>query len=318
MTEMTYKPGNISCSEARELLSDLIDARRGEIPHPDGTRLSEPGLRAAVELHVAACQECREELESLEEVGAVFAGFDVGELPVQAFSDYGQLARERMAREKTASPGRMDYFWRQTSFWLTLGASGMVAASFFMMIQPSLSGKSNREILALNGGPHRVAIARQTKRVAPEPIRYKVPMPNGAQIVPVNDPSDCNELQRLRQYEARALYLEFPAPLLGASLQTTRDTDRVAGEDPIGLRVSEVLPGSPAQAMGLMKDDYIVQWNNVSVTNGGAEETVKFLMGINKLGAGTPVSLHVIRPEGSQFVYRKPMTGVLGEYDAAQ
>src|SRR5438034_1146716 len=71
--ETTHKPGNLPCSDVRELLSDLIDARRGEIPHPDGTRLTEPGMRAAVELHVAACEACREELYSLQEIGAAFS-----------------------------------------------------------------------------------------------------------------------------------------------------------------------------------------------------------------------------------------------------
>src|SRR3954463_9930349 len=96
--ESTHKPGNLPCSDVRELLSDLIDARSGEIPHPDGTRLAEPGLRAAVELHVAACISCREELEDLQEVGSAFSEFSVGELPAQHFADYGQRVRERMAR----------------------------------------------------------------------------------------------------------------------------------------------------------------------------------------------------------------------------
>src|SRR5476649_2620370 len=103
--EMIHRPGDaLSCMDVRETLSDLIDARRGEIPYPGGTRLAEPGMRSAVELHVASCTECREELHTMEEVGAAFAEFSVDEAPVQRFAEYPRIIRERLARENVASP----------------------------------------------------------------------------------------------------------------------------------------------------------------------------------------------------------------------
>src|SRR4051812_21562681 len=57
-------------------------------------------MRAAVELHVAACEPCREELNDLQEVGAAFSEFSVGEVPAQHFADYGQRIRARMARSE--------------------------------------------------------------------------------------------------------------------------------------------------------------------------------------------------------------------------
>jgi len=71
--ELTHRPGNLMCMEVRELLSDVIDARRGEIPHPEGTVLAQPGMKAAVELHLAGCGPCRDELAAMEAIGAVFA-----------------------------------------------------------------------------------------------------------------------------------------------------------------------------------------------------------------------------------------------------
>src|SRR4051812_23404820 len=96
--ELSHRPGNLSCSEVRELLSDLLDARRGELPHPDGTRLAEAGVRPGMELHLAACDGCRREMGDLEDLGMAYAEFAVNEVPAQMFSDYGRKVRDRMNR----------------------------------------------------------------------------------------------------------------------------------------------------------------------------------------------------------------------------
>src|SRR5688500_2654922 len=103
--ERVHKPGNVRCTEVREMRRDLIDARRGEIPHADGTRLSACGMRPTIELHLPGCAGCRDELAILEDVGAAYSEFSVGELPTQAFSDFGAKVRARMANGGAASAG---------------------------------------------------------------------------------------------------------------------------------------------------------------------------------------------------------------------
>src|SRR5436853_3038300 len=59
----------MTCVEVRDILSDLIDVRNGEIPPVGASRLSEPEVRADAESHLAGCAECRAELIVMEEVG---------------------------------------------------------------------------------------------------------------------------------------------------------------------------------------------------------------------------------------------------------
>src|SRR5471030_3108316 len=99
--EMIHRPGDaLSCTDVRETLSDLIDTRRGEIPYPGGTRLAEPGMRSAVELHLAGCADCREDLHALEEIGLAYSEYSVGEPSAQMFADYPRIIRARLAKEK--------------------------------------------------------------------------------------------------------------------------------------------------------------------------------------------------------------------------
>jgi len=139
----------------------------------------------------------------------------------------------------------------------------------------------------------------------------------GAQTVSLHNPTEPNTLRQLQQHEGRSGYLLFPEPLLGLRLKTTRDVDRVVGEGPIGLMVDQVIPGSPAQMMGLRKNDFIVTLNGMEVKGGGAEEAVKFLSSIKELGAGTEISIDAVRPVQSELLFMKRMHGVLGQYEFA-
>src|SRR6185369_8175824 len=133
--EMTHRPGNLTCIDVQECLSDIIDARRGEIPYPGATRLAEPGLRAAVELHLAGCAACKNELQTLEEVGAAFSEFSVGEVSTQVFADYPRKVRARIARqdaERRAADRKKFLAMNKRRIWTTLAASGVAASLLFM------------------------------------------------------------------------------------------------------------------------------------------------------------------------------------------
>jgi hypothetical protein len=319
--DLNAKPGNLSCAEVRELLSDLIDVRCGEIPHPDGTRLSEPGLRPAVELHVASCPACREELNALWEVGAAYADFNVGEAPAQHFANYAQQVRARMGQSRApvrmvARPGRRI---------VRLAVATALAASVLVAIL--LFGFRSRELPA---GGTRVAKLVETHPRAPSrgpvqtPMRVQFPGQNGVSLATLNlthNPAlPGPTLDRVRSDEGRYGYLVFseqPAPgadqLLGVSLRTTRDVDRVQDEGPGGLMIYSVEPGSAAQKAGLRPNDFIVAVNDMEIKNGGAEDAVAFLTALNQLGAGARAYIHIVRPEGAHYVYLEPFEAVLGE-----
>lgn len=328
--ETNHKPGNLACSDVRELLSDLIEVRAGEIPHPDGTRLSEPGMRAAVELHVAACEPCREELHTMEEIGAAFSEFSVGEPPAQNFANYGMRVRARMARtepgvvsgayalrtvgsQPTAKPRRLLRFAAFTVS--TLAAASVVFALSTSMFHSSKEGK-----VAEAG----TKASRKTRIVAAKaPQQMRVFVPGGAQTVSqefIHNPTEPKLVQTLQDDEKRYGYFVFgektvgdDKPLLGAYLKTTRDVDRVVDEK-LGLMVYYVVPGSPADAMGLQPNDIIVNINDMEINDGGAKDAVQFLTKIREEGAGKPVNLHIVRPVGQEHLFMEKK-GTLGEYE---
>jgi anti-sigma factor RsiW len=327
--ETTHKPGNLPCSDVRELLSDLIEVRSGEIPHPDGTRLSEPGMRAAVELHVAACEACRNELLTIEEVGAAFSDFSVGEPPAQHFANYGQRVRARMARTE---PGVISgaYALRTTDAkpaakrgrllrFATFAVSTLAAACVALAVSTNFLNVKT---------PNKVAEAKAKSKsrvvlAAKAPPQMRVLVPGGAQTVSqefIHNPAEPKLLQTLQDDEKRYGYFVFgektvgdDRPLLGAYLKTTRDVDHVVDEK-LGLMVYFVTPGSPAAAMGLQPNDIIVNINDMPINDGGAKDAVQFLSKIREEGAGKPVTLQIVRPIGPQHLFMEK-SGVLGEYE---
>ena len=325
--ETNYKPGNLTCTEVRDLLSDVLDARRGEIPHPDGTALAESGLWPAIELHLAACESCREELFVLEEIGAAYAEFSVSEQPAQHFADYGPRVRARLHQNGAAEGAtRFGTFYRRRRGWLALGLSGLAAASVAIAIARSLDVRQASEqplaqnefrpvaLPAATGGE---LTLRRSERNSPPRIHVGLPTKDGVQTVSLENPFEPNSIQKLRQQEGRLGYLYFPVALLGLSLKTTRGQDHPAGADPVGLKVDRVAPGSPAAAMDLRQGDCIVTLNDMAVRDGGTEEALKFLSNISEFGPGKEVSIDVVRPVGSQFLYMKRKYGVLGQYEVA-
>lgn len=332
MMASTHSPGNVLCEDAREVLSDLLDARRGELPHPDGTRLAEPGLRAAVELHVAGCQQCREELKALEYLGAAFAEFGVGEPPAQQFEDYGRVVRARMAREDGAATAQVAGKRTGRVAWaITFGASALAAASLLLVLTRGLPVGTPRDGRVAEANPSPQPPPKPPLATIAGPFHGVTPMtvmsPNGRRLQAEDfnhDPAQPAGLRGLQDREGRCGYLVFgerttagEKPLLGVLLKTTRDVDRVA-DDRLGLMVYDVVPGSPAHAMGLQRDDYIVTVNDLEVAAGGAEEAVKFLAGIRHLGAGTPLKLQIVRPHtqtgGTSHYLFMEREGTLGAY----
>lgn len=326
--EATHKPGNLACSDARELLSDLIEVRCGEIPHPDGTRLSEPGMRAAVELHVAACEACRLEFHAFEEIGAAFSEFSVGEPPAQHFANYGQRVRSRMAR---AEPGVISGAYALRSTDAPPAAKPRRALRFAAFAVSTLAAACvvfaiSRNVPRQNPGS-KLAVATPAKKVrvfTPKtPSQMRVFIPGGAQTVSqefVRNPDEPKFLQTLQDDEKRYGYFVFgektlgeDKPLLGVYLKTTRDEDRVAGEK-IGLMVYYVVPGSPAAAMDLKPNDYIVDINGVPIADGGAKDAVGFLSKIRAEGPGKPLTIHIVRPIGNEHLYMVKQAN-LGEYE---
>jgi len=331
--EANRSPGNVSCLEAREVLSDLIDVRRGEIPHPDGTPLAQPGKRAAVELHVAGCAACREELRLLEEAGAAFGEYAVGEPSAQHFAEYGKLVRARMERSGvsvpfeepvTVAPKR-----RSRITWaITFGAAALAAASVFLILSSIVpfNNTAKNEVAVAQRGTPSPRTAPTPRWVVPSdsstPMRVMVPNPKDQQLVAedfVNNPTQPDGLKGLRDREGQYGYLVFgerigpnERPLLGVELKTTREQAQDDSQR-LGLLVYRVIPGTPAQVMGLQKGDYIIGVNDEKIANGAVEDTVKFLSGVRHAGAETPVRLEVLRPMsgGHMYIIRE---GVLGDY----
>jgi hypothetical protein len=325
--ELIHRPGNsLNCLEVRETLSDLIDARRGEIPYPGGTRLAEPGMRSAVELHLAGCADCRDELHAMEEIGLAYSEFSVNEPPAQVFADYPRIIRERLARENSLrAPARGFFSRNKRGIWMTLGASGLAAALAFVVV--SKATRSNAKDRIVDGPPvPRIPSIDRHAFKSKVPIRVQHPslvagdLQFASQDFTHNpqEPSDLKPIQdQVDQYKY-VILAERPEngelPLFGALIKTTREVDQAEdGQGIGGLIVYDVIPGSPAAKMKLQKNDRIVTINDMAVENGGPQEAVDFLTSIRHLGKGAPVTIHVVRPVGSQWMFMKPLTGTLGD-----
>ena len=309
------------------MLSDLLDVRRGEIPHTDGTALARPGVRADLELHLVACEPCREELRAMEEVGAAFAEFTVDEPPAQHFANYVGIVRARLKHSGQAvaqAPASVSRKGGRRIIWgITFGASALAAASLFLVLTKGLPIFEKPSQLAAGPGtqktgPRRLEGIRQFPKVVLSAPAISAFVPNGPQLQPL-PVDDVPSLRGLQESEGRFGFLVVgektrgdARPLLGVLLKTTRDVDRVADER-LGLMIFDVIPGSPAQAMGLKKGDHIVTANDLPLDNGGTEEILKFFNGIKQAGEGANINLQVIRPIGEHHLFMVK-EGVLGEY----
>jgi hypothetical protein len=318
--ESNNKSGNLSCDDVREMLSDLIDARRGEIPHPDGTQLSTAGMRPMVELHLAGCAPCRDEMKTLEEVGAAFRDFSVGELPAQMFAEYGQKVRARMAGDGVENIVRVPQrSWRRRAAWLAMTTSGVAAACLALIF-----GLRNTDNRHLSRNRNLAVAESEPKRhivQATAGIQYHRPTASGFETVSLRD--EAADLQEVQRDEGRYGSLTFSVPLLGVFMKTTRDADSLYGRQQAGLMVARVVPGGPADMMGLQPNDIIVTLNTVdsagnnhemlAMRDGGAAEAISFLKNLKLMGAGTTANLHIVREVQGQYLFLTP-TATLGEY----
>jgi hypothetical protein len=121
-----------TCAQVRELLSDYLDVRRGEVPPQEASPLALSGVRAAVEQHLTGCATCRAELDTFEQIGAVYAEFNVGEKPLQSFTSFAAVARDRAKPAQASAEARSGRAvavrsaeWRR---WVTMVATSAAAA----------------------------------------------------------------------------------------------------------------------------------------------------------------------------------------------
>ncbi len=139
----------MECPEIQELLSDLLDVRRGESPTPEVSPLGDPAVLAGVEQHVARCEACAARLNSLSELGAVFSEFSVAEKPAQEFADYGMRVRARMSGndfeapldDSLSPPPSSGHHW-----WLVALSSAAAMLAVSLLIFPKLTPRKIPQI----------------------------------------------------------------------------------------------------------------------------------------------------------------------------
>ena len=323
----------MTCMETKDLLSDLIDVRSGEMPCIGDSRLAENGMRAETEAHLASCPDCRAELAVLEAVGDVFADFNVGELPAQHFAEYGQIVRARLNR---GSIIQMPLRANRASRWMKFAGAAAAAACLTFAVVHFMPAKSKQ----LSISPGTQVAAKPAPRTTWTPIppsntetRLKfMPPINGvlpATVQPrdfVFNPTEPKSiLETLSNDELRygcVILKENPLPgsnsLLGLALRTTRDKDRdLSNKDSLGLKIHDIEPDSVASEMGLRTNDLIVTFNGMGIDSGGPEDAVKFLTAVHHLGKGANVDIEFVRRDenGLAFHVRK---GVLGDPHATR
>jgi len=314
----------MTCTEVRDILSDLIDVRNGEIPPVGVSRLSEPEVRADAESHLASCADCRVELVILEEVGSVFSDFNVGELPTQHFANYGQVVRDRMAKnDRKITPIRASF----AKQWWRVAASTAAAACIAFAVMHFVPKKAKSQVVTTI--PPKIV---RPYKDTPIPLIPLNPTGNsindGVNLVNQGFEPQVREqmhqskvsLNELLEYEKKfgSVALTDTArgnegPLLGAVIKTIRDQDRdLTKIGSLGLRVYDIVPDSVANEMGLMKGDTIVCINGLNVNSGGVEDAVKFITAIANLGKGAAVTIDIVREDRSGVLYIQ-RRGVLGQ-----
>lgn len=297
-----------TCPQAQELLSDLLDVRRGENPAQGTTVLADPATRARLEAHVDACAECTRALNDLTEVGAAYAEFSVGEKPAQDFADYATLIRERIVAEggetrplfpelKLVSPAPAPAPKRSPSWsaWLGMAATSAAAAAVMVSV--------------LNWGP---------SSVEPRPIDNEpaVPMASNSNlnvpteaIVPINPGRDSTVMpiggMQLNMAEPKVPNVQLKAELSNPELQRLLGIDLglLANEpevdSPAGLTICRVYEGSPADAAGLRRGDRLTALNGFELGHTSDTEAKALLVGLMKVGEGNIAQLDYARPSSS-------------------
>ncbi|MEI6235600.1 MAG: PDZ domain-containing protein [Planctomycetota bacterium] len=312
----------MNCNDVRNILSDLIDVRNGEIPPVGVSLLAEPEVRANAESHLASCSDCRAELAALEDVGSVFGDFNVGELPAQHFSNYGQIIRDRIAKSE---PKIVQLRPTGVSRWWKTGASFAAAACVAVMLMNYVPKAGNK----IKPERNSAGIAKGT----PNAVMPKIFAPSQMNIFPVaqtGNPSPSKAtydpaqpkvaLDQLLLLEKKygSVMVSDPIPedgrpLFGAVIKTTRDEDRnIPKMGSLGLTVYDLVPDSVANEMGLMKNDTIIRINDVNLNSGGVEDAAKFISVVQNLGQGAVITIDLVRQDKSGILYIQ-RRGVLGQ-----
>lgn len=327
---MEFRDNMMTCQDVREVLSDLIDVRNGEIPLPGTSRLAENDMRAETEAHLAMCPACRSELNDLEMVGEVFAGFSVSELPPQHFENYGAKVRERMKRDNII---RMPVRANRFGWWKMAASAAVAACAVFGVVRIyKHNPMAGKEISDNNTQPTAKPKSRPA-RTNPAPTQRETPLiwyppSNDAQFAgqrndllynpskpkPVVDTLTAQE----RKYGYIVMAENPPAgqmPLLGVTLRTMRDMadgDVDLSKRGLGLKIHSIQPGSVGYEMGLRTGDLLVTFNGEPIESGGAADAVKFLMAVHNAGKDADCTIHFLRRDefGQAFFVRK---GVLGD-----
>ncbi|MCZ7647293.1 MAG: PDZ domain-containing protein [Planctomycetota bacterium] len=319
------------CAEVRECLSELLDLRRGEAGIPAEHPLAGKDARARYEAHLEACAACRGALEDLAGVGALFSGFEVGELPAQAFDDYGSRARRRMQEAEgvspvlrlAAPPSRPNLPAARRHGWLS-AAGAMAAAAAMVLLTSVVFGPR-----ALQPRMDEPAVASRGPEAAPEEIRKMLDgarrpiralgnvalsgLPSGPLMMVdpqtprrprTFEPGTLKSPEELMALIARDLERkpftclgECSRPancLLGAVYRVEADADTPAGR-PQGVEVWDVHPGSPAYHAGLRHGDLILGINDLKFEDSSPGQVLKLMNGLKALGQGEWVEIDYAR-----------------------
>lgn len=297
-----------TCPQAQELLSDLLDVRRGETPAQGATVLADPATRTRLEAHVDACAECTRALNDLSEVGAAFAEFSVGEKPAQDFADYATLIRERIVAEggetrplfpelKLVAPAPAPSPKRGPGWSAWLGMAATSAAAAAVMV-----GVLNWSPSKVEPGP----VAERSEPVATIGSGYVPP----GDIVPINPGRDSDVMpvgggMQLNSAEPKATNVQLKAELSNSELQRLLGIDlgvlasEPDADSPKGLTICRVFDGSPADAAGLRRGDRLTALNGFELGHTSDIEAKALLLGLMKIGKDNIAQLDYARPSGT-------------------
>lgn len=295
-----------TCPQAQELLSDLLDVRRGEIPAQGASVLADPAARARLETHVDACAECTRALNDLTEVGAAFAEFSVGEKPAQDFADYATLIRERIVAEggetrplfpelKLVSPAPAPAPKRSPNWSAWLGMAATSAAAAAVMVGMLNWGPSNVEPSAIDNGPN-----------TPMASNLNVNVPSDA-IVPIQRDNPILKVgaEQLNMAEPKAANISLKAELSNPTLQQLLGIDlgllanEPDADSPKGLTICRVYEGSPADAAGLRRGDRLTALNGAELGHTSDVEAKVLLRGLMTIGEGNIAQIDYARPSST-------------------
>lgn len=336
----------LSCSGAREHLSDLLDIRRGEMPAAAATPLADPLLRTRVEEHVDGCPDCRLELQALSEVGLAFADFRVGERPAQDFDGYAKAVRARISGggKVIPLPGRA-----------TVRAREIRAPGWRSLVGVAVSSAA-AAVLAVTMLPHLLSGHKAKRTPAPVAVESVVdtsgdrwtnmqPVPNpqapkfvdvglsdqaqfimrgkagGNQTVQLgkNSGDTLKYLKQTVEREGMVLFMERPpegeTQHLGAALAVSTDEKANPEGCQKGLAVWDVMEGGPGYKAGLRKGMYILNINGVDFEKSTLPEAIKFINVLHQLKKDELVQVDYAQFDGNDWVIRrgKAQVGAFGQ-----